>query len=122
MEKMSYHERLKFLTHKYVLLVYKLTKKFPTYERFGLISQGQRAAVSTMLNYIEGYRRMRNKVMIQFFETAYASLKESVYVCFLGAELEYITREEYQEVRVLEDEISAMLYSTMEGIRKKDKE
>ena len=41
---------------EYVHLVYRLTKKFPKEELFGVVSQLRRSALSVILNYIEGYR------------------------------------------------------------------
>lgn len=120
-DKHFFHDRLKDLIHQYVLLSYKLTKKYPTDERFGLISQDRRASVSVMLNYIEGYARMREAVKLNFYEISFGSLKESIYAKFLAMNLEYIYKEDYEKARVLENEISAMLYKTLEGIRKKVK-
>jgi len=117
--KVDFHSRLKELIHKYVLLTYRSTKKYPSDEEFGLISQDRRSSVSVMLNYVEGYARMRNTVMINFFETSYASLKESMYCRYLAYCLDYISVDEYKEALTLKDEIGAMLYSTIEGIRKK---
>lgn len=114
-----FHKKLKGLIHQYILLTYKLTQKYPSEEKFGLTSQQRRAAVSVMLNYIEGYSRMRNKMTLNQFETAYASLKESLYACFLGSELGYIKRQEFSEAYILEDEIGAMLYKTIEKMRTK---
>jgi len=40
-----------------VRIVYQSTKDFPSNERYGLVSQMQRAAVSTMSNVAEGFER-----------------------------------------------------------------
>ena len=115
----DFHQRLKNLIHQYILLTYKSTKNYPVDERFGLTSQDRRAAVSVMLNYVEGYARIKPLVMLNFFETAYGSLKESMYARFLAKELGFIMVEEHQQAFVLGEEIGAMLYGTIEGIRKK---
>lgn len=119
MEEVLFHKRLKQLIHQYILLTYKSSAKYPADEKFGLTSQDRRAAVSVMLNYVEGFARMKTAVVINFFETSFASLKESIYCRFLAFELKYISQDEYQEALKLKDEIGAMLYKTIEGLKNK---
>lgn len=120
MEELKFHGRLKKLIHEYILLTYKQTNKYPSEEKFGLISQDRRASVSIMLNYIEGYARMKPLIVINFFETSYASLKESIYCKYLGTELGYIDKVEYHQALALKEEIGAMLYKTIEGLKNKN--
>ncbi len=47
--------------HKLVLMIYKITEKFPQKEMFGLISQMRRSAVSITSNTAEGFSRNTNK-------------------------------------------------------------
>lgn len=61
-----------------VKMIYDLTKYFPQSERFGLISQMQRCAVSIPSNIAEGSRRDSNKEFRRFILIALGS----------GAELE----------------------------------
>jgi len=65
---------------EYAHLAYSVTKNFPRQELFGITSQLRRAALSVVLNYIEGYARSRNKVNKNFLEISYGSLKESEYL------------------------------------------
>jgi four helix bundle protein len=53
--------------------VYKLTAEFPDSERFGLVSQLRRAAVSIPSNIAEGSKRNTRKDQNQFYTIAYGS-------------------------------------------------
>lgn len=67
METETYHEKLKAKMDTYVHLVYKVTKSFPKEEIYGVTSQLRRAALSVILNYIEGYARIKNKIQGQCY-------------------------------------------------------
>ncbi|MGH8492795.1 MAG: four helix bundle protein [Moraxellaceae bacterium] len=57
-------------------LVYQLTARFPADERFGLVSQMRRAAVSVPSNIAEGAARQHTKELVQFLRVASGSLAE----------------------------------------------
>jgi len=109
-----FHIILKSKIKEYVHLVYSISKDFPTDERFGLTSQARRAAMSVLLNYVEGFARVKLKVNINHLETAYASLKESDVALEFANEEGYVKKiSEYNKAVVLADEIAAMLWSTI---------
>ena len=56
--------------------VYQITSELPKDEKFGLISQMRRAAVSIPSNIAEGAARQGNKDAIKFYIIARASLSE----------------------------------------------
>lgn len=56
--------------------VYLLTKAFPADERFGLISQMRRAAVSIPSNIAEGQARHSTREFVHFISNAEGSLAE----------------------------------------------
>jgi four helix bundle protein len=76
--------------HKLVLMVYRITKQFPGDERFGLISQMRRAAVSIPANIAEGFKRRGIQDKIRFYNTSEGSLEELKYYFILSKDLEYI--------------------------------
>jgi len=108
-----FHDKLKKKMDTYVHLVYKLTRKFPKEELYGVSSQIRRSSLSVILNYIEGYARIKSKVYKNFLETSYASLKESKYLLHFSLVEKYLTKEEYKQALTLADEIGAMLWSTL---------
>ena len=59
-----------------VKLVYEATVAFPQHEKFGLVSQMRRAAVSIPSNIAEGAARTSRKEMAQFLSISKGSLSE----------------------------------------------
>jgi four helix bundle protein len=55
---------------------YRLTKKFPREELFGLTSQIRRSAASIAANIAEGHGRENTGSFVQFLRVAQGSLKE----------------------------------------------
>ena len=77
-------------SHKLVLMVYKVTKGFPGGERFGLVPQMRRAAVSIPANIAEGFKRRGIQDKIRFYNVAEGSLEELKYFFILSKDLDYI--------------------------------
>ncbi len=77
MDHMSYQD-LNVWKESYRLAkeVYLLTERFPSHERFGIVAQMRRAAISIPSNIAEGYRRRNAKEIIHFCRIAYGSASE----------------------------------------------
>jgi four helix bundle protein len=113
---MGYHEVLKIKIHQYIKFVYFVTNSFPRNELYGVTSQLRRAAISIMLNYVEGYARRRGencKVYKNFLETSYGSLKESEYLVYFSYTESYIKGDDYSNLSKMADEIGAMIWKTI---------
>jgi four helix bundle protein len=63
-------------SYRLCLDIYKITKRFPNEERYGLTSQIRRAAVSVPSNIAEGYGRKTIPEYIRFLYIAYGSICE----------------------------------------------
>jgi len=106
----QFHKELKRLMDNYVSKVYDYTLNFPQEELYGVTSQLRRSSLSVILNYIEGYARQRDKVLKNFLEISYASLKESKYLIYFSFKRDYINKEQYDELLKIADKIGAMLW------------
>ncbi len=82
-------------------LVYQLTKGLPADERFGLISQMRRAAVSVPANIAEGQARHTTGEFIQFISHAEGSLAELDTHLVLAVEFRYCKAPDVEAVSAL---------------------
>lgn len=101
---------------KYVHFAYKVNRKFPKEEIYGCTSQLRRAALSVILNYIEGFARYKKGVKMNFWEISYRSLAESKYLFGFCRDENYINDSDCAKALNLADEIGAMLYRSLSAL------
>ena len=89
--------------------IYKLTSALPSDERFGLISQMRRAAVSVPSNIAEGQARRTTGDYIRFVSNAEGSLAELETQLLISIELDYLVRHDVTSCFELMSEIRKML-------------
>lgn len=109
--KQYFFEKLRVWQSGRVLVknVYALTKKMPADEKFGLISQIRRAALSVTCNLAEGTSRSSGKEQARFSEIAFGGLMELLNLLITSSDLDYITESELDALRPLIEEIGNML-------------
>ncbi|MCX7940991.1 MAG: four helix bundle protein [Endomicrobia bacterium] len=105
--------------HRLVLDIYQLTNKFPKEEKFGLVSQIRRAAVSVVANIAEGFRKRSNKEKVNFYTYSQSSLDEVEYYIILCRDLNFITEDEKQKIDKEIQEIASMLGGLIKIIKNK---
>lgn len=86
--------------HKLVLEVYKLTKKFPKDELFGLVSQTRRAVCSITGNIAEGYGRYHYNDKIRFYTIARGSSSEVQNYLIIAKDLDFITKDDFNNIKI----------------------
>jgi four helix bundle protein len=104
---------------KATVMIYKLTAKFPDEEKFGLVSQMRRAAVSIPCNIAEGAARQGKKEFKNFVSMAQGSLSELDTQLELAVILGYLAAETMQEIDVHLLRIDKMLSGLMRSLTKK---
>lgn len=119
MKSSDYHYQLKHKMDEFVHLVYAYPKDFPKAEVYGVTSQLRRSALSVILNYIEGFARVKSKVHMNFLEISYGSLKESKYLIYFSYKEGYLSEKKYHELIELADGIGGMLWGIMKSMDKK---
>jgi len=95
--------------------IYLLTKKLPADEKFGLVSQMRRAAVSVPSNIAEGQARHTTGEFIQFISHAEGSVAELDTQLTLCQDLKLLNSKETTNAANLVEELRRML----NGIRRK---
>lgn len=95
--------------HELVLRVYLLNKKLPQEERFILVPQVTRAAISIAANLAEGTKRRTLADQRHFFNMAETSLEEVKYYFILMKDLGYISDIEFQDAFALSQDVGRLI-------------
>ena len=110
MKTQSYKDLIVYQkAYKLTLDVYKITKKFPPDELYGMISQMRRSAVSIPSNIAEGYRRGHRKEYVQFLHVAMGSCAELETQMSIAKDLRWISDEDFDGLYASQDEVSRLL-------------
>jgi four helix bundle protein len=101
--------------HKLVLDVYRTTPGLPPDQKFGLVQQMQRAAVSVPANIAEGFKRRTRPDKAHSYNIAQGSLEELRYYFILCRDLGY--RLEYESLATQADHVGRMLTGLIKSTR-----
>lgn len=103
--------------HKLVLTLYKTTKEFPKEEKYGLVDQIRRAAVSVVSNIAEGFSRESYKEKVQYYAMSKGSVTEIQSQLLIARDLQYMGKKEFDEVA----EQTVVVHKILSGLIKKSK-
>ena len=100
-----------------VKFVYELSAQFPDAERFGLVSQMRRSAVSIPSNIAEGRYRSTKKDYCQFLTIAFASGAELETQIEVASMLGLANQNEIEKVKSVLTEVMKMLNAMINTMR-----
>ena len=102
---------------QFISLIYELTIEFPVDERFGLISQLRRAAISIALNIAEGSGSGSDAEFKRFLRMALRSTYEVMTALEIAANLK-LANQDIIDLRIKEaDELAAMLSGLIKSLK-----
>jgi four helix bundle protein len=103
--------------HEFVLAFYKTKKYYPEDEKFALVPQFQRAAVSIAANIAEGYKKLSQADKLRFFNIAQGSLEECRYYIILSHDVGYYSDEVSNALWAKIEEASTVLNAYCKAVK-----
>ncbi|MFN8260599.1 MAG: four helix bundle protein [Chitinophagales bacterium] len=95
--------------------IYSLSTQLPSDEKFGLVSQIRRCAVSIPSNIAEGASRTSNKEFAYFLEIAYGSSFELETQLLLCSDIEFLPKDAVNLIISELQEIQKMIYNLIKN-------
>ncbi|MGH9777694.1 MAG: four helix bundle protein [Candidatus Acidiferrales bacterium] len=105
--------------HKLTLAVYKTTRDFPRQERYGVVSQLQRAASSVPANIAEGFARNPTNELLRSLSIARGSLAETRYFLLLSRDLGYLNGSALQQMQRQCESVAQLISGLAQSLRQR---
>ena len=104
--------------HRFVLLVYRTTRGFPSEERFGLSSQLRRAAFAVAANIVQGSAKKGPREFRRFLDIAVGSVAEIRYALRLVKDLDLVTGDQFNELEAERDKVGRLTWGLYASMRR----
>ena len=99
--------------------IYKLCENYPKDERFGIVSQLKRAAISIPSNIAEGSARNSQKEFIQFCYISLGSLSEIETQLIISEKLKFLPQENLKKVLLNIETLRKKLLNFIKYLKRK---
>ena len=104
--------------HKLVIDIYKITKHFPSEEKFGLTDQIRRCSVSITSNIAEGFSRRTTKDKAQFYYMSLGSLTELQNQLIIVRDINYVTKKDFDLLAAQTVVVSKLINGMIKHVKK----
>jgi four helix bundle protein len=100
--------------------IYRVTKRFPREELFGLTAQLRKASVSIPSNIGEGKRRKRERAFIHHLDIALGSQGEVEVQLEIALRVGFLPKGEYKRIQSIVEEVGRMLNGLIASMQPSD--
>jgi four helix bundle protein len=101
--------------------VYLITKKFPSEEKWNLLSQLRRSSISIISNIAEGCGRQTNRDFIRFLIISKGSSFELESQIIISKDLGYLTDNEEEKILSLIQKVQNMLHGLILSLENEER-
>jgi four helix bundle protein len=105
------------ISRQLVKEIYELTAKFPTEEKYGLVSQIRRCVVSVPSNIAEGSGRNTDKDFAHFLNISLGSAYELETLLTLSLDVKFISEQQLESILLKISEIQKMTFGLIKTLR-----
>jgi four helix bundle protein len=102
--------------HRLALDIYRDTQQFPQEERYGLVAQMRRAALSVVSNIAEGSGRQSDREQSRFLRIARGSVHEVQCQLLISRDLGFLTSDKWLVLDGAAQEISKMIHGLVSSL------
>ena len=97
--------------------IYRATARSPAAERFGLLTQIRRAAISLAANIVEGSAHSSQRNFVRFLDIAFSSARELGYYVTFANRLGFLSEELTQHLEASHGRTCAALAGLLRALR-----
>jgi|SRR5689334_132434 len=103
--------------HRLALEVYTATESWPVAERYGLVAQTRRAALSVPTNIAEGVGRQGRRELAHYLSISLGSLAELSYLLRFGRDRGMCSSGDHERLERLRSKVGGLAYGLYRRVR-----
>jgi len=104
------------LAREFASEIYKVTREFPDTEKFGMVTQIRRAAISVSMNIAEGSDRKSDAEFKRFLRFSIGSLEEIVTVLYIALDQKYIKQKEFDTIYTSANQLALKINALIKSL------